>query len=430
MKVVIMAGGKGTRVASVFKNTPKPMIKISGKPVLEHQIETLKKQGLTSIIITVGYLSDVIVQYFGDGSKVSPITNESFGVNIEYFIEKTPIGNAGALVYLKESLKEDFILINGDILFDIDFERFISFHKEHKGKVSLFAHPNNHPYDSGILVTDKNKSVTKWITKEEEHPRYYNNLVNAGIHIVSPKVLDEIPCQSRIDLDRDILRPLAGTRKMFAYKSSEYVKDMGSPERIKQVSFDFKNNLISKCSLRCKQKAIFLDRDGVINKYVGFLNNIDDFEIEDKVPEAIKMINEAGYLAIVITNQPVVARGELTWEQLDCIHKKMETILGAKGAYLNDVYICPHHPESGFAGEISSLKIKCDCRKPKPGLLLKAANDYNIQLSDSWMIGDSERDIKAGKAAGCKTAFIGNKIDVNADIIGENLAEILNKIFL
>ena len=165
-----------------------------------------------------------------------------------------------------------------------------------------------------------------------------------------------------------------------------------------------------------KQKAIFLDRDGTINKYVGFLREIEQFELLPNTSEAIKKINNSGYLAIVVTNQPVIARGEVTFEQLDQIHNKMETLLGKDGAYLDGIYFCPHHPHKGFEGEIPELKVECECRKPKPGMLLQAAKDFNIDLSKSWMIGDSDNDILAGENAGCSTARVTEK-DSLYDII-------------
>ena len=399
MKTVIMAGGKGTRIASIAQDIPKPMIPIEGKPILEHEIESLKEQGFKDIIITVSHLGNVIMDYFGNGKK--------FGVNIEYFVEETPLGNAGALFKLKEKLTKDFLLLNGDVMFDIDFNRFVNYHKEHQGLATLYTHPNNHPYDSGLLVVESNGSVKRWLTKEDPRPRYYKNCVNAGLHILSPVLLDQSIEKEKIDLDRDLLKLLAGTGKLYSYQCSEYVKDMGTPERLKQTQEDFKNGIVKKKSLLKKQKAVFLDRDGTINKYVGFLRNIDDFELIDGVANAIKKINDSGYLAIVITNQPVIARGEVTIDQLNEIHNKMETLLGLEGAYLDSIYYCPHHPDKGFEGEIPELKINCECRKPKPGLLLQAAKDFNIDLSQSWMVGDSESDILAGKAAGCKTALIG-----------------------
>lgn len=401
-----MAGGRGTRITSVASDIPKPMIKIGDKPVLEHELECLRSQGFTDIIITVSHLGQIIMDYFGDGSKVSPATGKPFGVHIEYYFEKEPLGNAGALFKIKEKLTEDFLLLNADALFDVDFNRFVDYHRQHGALVTLFAHANDHPYDSGLLVVDKDNYVQQWLTKEDARPQYYRNIVNGGLHVLSPKVLDVEINTPKVDLDRQILKPLAGTGKMLCYNSPEYAKDMGTPERYYAACADYKSGKIQGKNLRNKQKAIFLDRDGTINKYVGYLRTPEQFELLEGVGEAIRKINLSGYLAIVVTNQPVIARGEVTVDALQEIHNKMETMLGKEGAYLDGVYYCPHHPDKGFAGEVEELKIVCECRKPKAGLLLQAAKDFNIDLSQSWMIGDSENDVLAGKNAGCKTALI------------------------
>ena len=407
MKVVIMAGGRGTRITSVASDIPKPMIKIDDKPVLEHELECLKSQGFTDIIITVSHLGHIIMDYFGNGSKISPATGKPFGVHIEYYFEKEPLGNAGALFKIKDKLTNDFLLLNADALFDVDFNRFVKYHEQHGALVTLFAHANDHPYDSGLLVVDKDNYVQQWLTKEDVRPQYYRNIVNGGLHVISPKVLDVEINTPKVDLDRQILKPLAGTGKMLCYNSPEYAKDMGTPERYYAACADYKSGKIQGKNLRNKQKAIFLDRDGTINKYVGYLRTPEQFELLDGVGEAIRKINLSGYLAIVVTNQPVIARGEVTVDGLQEIHNKMETMLGKEGAYLDGVYYCPHHPDKGFAGEVEELKIVCECRKPKAGLLLQAAKDFNIDLSQSWMIGDSENDVLAGRNAGCKTALIG-----------------------
>lgn len=426
MKTVIMAGGKGTRITSIASDIPKPMIKIEGMPVLEREIECLRVQGFTDIIITVSHLGNIIMDYFGDGSKVSPVTGKPFGVKIEYYFEEQPLGNAGALFKIKDKLTDDFLLLNADSLFDIDFNRFVAYHREKGGLVTLFTHPNSHPYDSGLIIADESGAVISWLAKEDERPKYYRNRVNAGLHIISPEILEQNISTPKIDLDRQLLKPLANTGKMFVYDSPEYVKDMGTPDRFYSVCEDVRNGKVSARNLRNKQKAIFLDRDGTINKYVGFLRNIDDFELENGVVEAIKLINKSGYLAIVVTNQPVIARGEVSLTELQDIHNKMETLLGLEGAYLDGIYFCPHHPHKGYEGERPEYKIDCQCRKPKPGMLLKAAEDFNIDLSKSWMIGDGENDVVCGKNAGCRTAAI--NCDFGADIKDNSLYECVNKI--
>lgn len=436
MKTVIMAGGRGTRISEMFPDIPKPMIPIKNrdgieKPVLEWEIESLASQGFKEIVLTVSHMHEKIEDHFGDGSRL--------GVSIEYFVEETPLGNAGALFKLRDQLTEPFLLLNADAVFDIDFNRFVEYHRAHGGLVTLFTHPNSHPYDSGVLIAGKDGSVERWLAKEDIRPQWYQNRVNAGLHVIDPAVLDMSGIDAegvgtevdgkriKVDLDRQILKPLCETGKMFCYDSPEYVKDMGTPERYEAVCRDFQNGTVAAKNLSHKQKAVFLDRDGTINKYVGFLRNIDEFELIPGVAEAIRKINNSGYLAIVVTNQPVIARGEVTVPELQLIHNKMETLLGAEGAYLDAIYYCPHHPHKGYEGEIPELKIDCDCRKPKPGMLLRAAEDFNIDLSASCMIGDGENDIKAGIAAGCKTALIGEG-EFGQDRTGESLLGIIKNI--
>lgn len=395
-----MAGGKGTRIAGINSDVPKPMISICGRPILERQINSLKEQGFTDITLVIGHLGHIIKDYFGNG--------ERYGVDIDYIIESKPLGTAGALFLLKNNINDDFLLLNGDIIFDIDIKRFKAAHKEKKGIATLFTHPNSHPYDSGIIIADEDGKVSNWLHKEDKR-LWYRNRVNAGIHMVSPKIFHTFTELKRMDLDRDVLKPLISNRELFVYDSPEYVKDMGTPDRFYSVIKDIESGLVHAKNLSCKQKAVFIDRDGTINKYVGLLRDLDEFELIDGVAEAIKKINQSGFLAIVVTNQPVVARGEVTLSELEEIHNKMETLLGEEAAYLDGIYYCPHHPHRGYEGERPEYKIECECRKPKPGMLKKAAADFNIDLSQSWMVGDGENDIKAGIAAGCKTAMIANE---------------------
>lgn len=413
MLTIIMAGGRGTRISDLFPDIPKPLIPIESIPVLEREIYSLRNQGFTDMILTVSHMADKIMDYFGNGEKL--------GVKIEYFVEETPLGNAGALYKLRDRIgTEPFLLLNADAVFDVDFNRMVEFHKARNALVTLFTHPNSHPYDSGLIIADEQNRVQAWLAKEDERPIYYKNRVNAGLHVIDPKVLDMAGIDGsivgtndsstgkviKVDLDRQILKPLSGTGVMVCYDSPEYVKDMGTPERFNSVVKDYKAGVVSGKNLSNKQKAVFLDRDGTINKYVGFLRSIDQFELIDDVAEAIKKINASGYLCIVVTNQPVIARGEVTVPELEEIHKKLETELGFAGAYVDGLYYCPHHPHKGYEGEVVELKIDCDCRKPKPGMLLKAAEEFNVDLSASFMVGDGENDVKAGLVAGCKSILI------------------------
>jgi len=448
MKTVIMAGGRGSRISELFPDIPKPLIPIKDsngieKPVLQWEIESLVSQGLNDIIITVSHMADQIQDYFGNGY--------SFKCNIQYFVEKTPLGNAGALFKMRKELGSDpFLLLIADAMFDVDFNRMIKFHKDHNALATIFTHPNSHPYDSSVIVADTSNSVQQWLTKEDIRPPFYKNRVNAGLQIVDPIVLDmtlhrmgltadSIGIESpdgktiKMDMDRQILKPLCGSGRMFCYDSPEYCKDMGTPERFKQVSHDFKNGTVSAKNLSKPQKAIFLDRDGTINKHIGFLRKSEELELLPGASEAIKLINSSGYLAIVITNQPVIARGEVTVDGLQEIHNKLETELGKDGAYIDGLYYCPHHPDKGFEGEIVELKFECDCRKPKPGLILRAAKDFNIDLASSWMIGDGANDVGCGKNAGCRTALIASTHNFGQNITADSLSAavkmILNQFF-
>ena len=424
MKTIIMAGGQGKRAAGIDPTIPKPLIPIGSKPILQHEIECLVSQGFTDIIITLSHMAEQIKAFVGDGSR--------FGAAVTCFYEEQPMGNAGALFKLWErgELSGDFLLLNADSMFDVNLERFVAYHRARGGLATLFTHPNNHPCDSGLIVAEHG-IVTRWVTKEEPRPQWYKNRVNAGLHILNTKLLEltgidpaAVDTNHRVDLDRDILKPLVSTGRIFACDSPEYVKDMGTPERFVQVSKDLVSGRVAARNLSRPQKAVFLDRDGTINRQVGFLTDIDEFELLPGTASAIRKINESGYLCIVVTNQPVIARGEVTEPELARIHNKMETLLGQEGAYVDAIYYCPHHPDSGFAGEVPELKIRCDCRKPEPGMLLAAAEEFHIDLAQSVMVGDDERDILAGKNAGCSTILLGEESrDYGQDDTVETLEE-------
>lgn len=399
MEVIIMAGGKGTRLSGVFKEIPKSMFPIQGKPLLEYQVEALKKSGIRNIRLVIGYLGEVIKEYFKDG--------KDFGVGITYFEENVPLGSAGALALLKEELDNDFLLLFGDVFFDIDLFSFSSFHKQNGSEITLFVHPNSHPYDSDLVVCNSEHRVIQWDSKYNTRNYDYNNLVNAGLYILSKNVLGYISNDGKKDLEKDLIVPaILDGRKVYAYHSTEYVKDMGTPERYTAVKLDVEKGIPKARNKAKKQKCIFLDRDGTINKYVGFLTRPDQMELLENSAEAIRLINNSEYLCIVITNQPVIARGECTFEELEDIHRRLQTLLGQEHAYIDDLFFCPHHPHKGYDGEIAELKIECDCRKPKIRMFQDASIKYNIDFEQSYMIGDSIIDVEAGSRAGLKTILV------------------------
>lgn len=406
MKVLILAGGKGTRLGKMTESIPKPLIPINGKPVIEYQIELLRKNNLRDITILINHLGDKIKKYFGDGKK--------WGVHIDYFEETLPLGTAGGIKEMEKQFDEDFLVLYGDLLINVDLKRIIKQHKKNKLQSkncigTLIVHPNNHPYDSDLVEIDGQMKILNFLSKPHPENLIYRNIVNAAVYVLSPSICDYIPKGITSDFGKDIFPLIIKDKKhsLYAYNSPEYLKDMGTPERLLQADAEVKNGTYQKSVLSGKKPAIFLDRDGVINEEVDQLCRIEDFKLIENAAKAIKKINESGYYAIVITNQPMIAKGFCTYGDVIEINKKMETELGKAGAKLDAIYLCPHHPEKGFLGENKEFKIKCSCRKPNIGMITEATIDLNVDLENSFLIGDSTTDALTAKNAGVH--FVGVK---------------------
>jgi len=395
MQAVILAGGLGTRLQEVAPNVPKSMMLVGDKPLLEHQIILLQQNGITDIILVVNHLKEFIQVHFSNGSR--------WGVEISYYEEKSPLGTVGGIKAIEDSLTEDFLVLYGDVMVDMDIQRLINFHQQTHSDCTLVLHPNDHPFDSDLVELDQLNQVTEFHPKPRSNSRYYRNMVNAGMYVLSKKVLSHLERNKKADFGKDVFPVIHNKLKMMGYNTSEYLKDMGTPERLEQVNRDFVSGRIQSRNLRNKQKAIFLDRDGVLNIDTDLIKTPKELELYPFATSATRKINESGYLAIVITNQSAVARNLCTEAGLRVIHNKLDTLLGEGHAKLDALYYCPHHPHGGFPEENVAYKVDCHCRKPKPGMLLDAARDFNLDLSRCWFIGDSERDVRAGQAAGVKT---------------------------
>lgn len=418
MKVVVIAGGQGTRIASVNSEIPKAMIPIAGKPILEYEVEMAKRYGYTDFLFIIGYMGDQIASYFGDGSK--------WDVHIEYYQEEKPLGTAGALGFLKDKLTEDFFVFYGDTVMDFDMEAMLRCHRGKNADATLFLHPNDHPYDSDIVDLDKDGKILHFYNKPHEEGFISRNIVNAALFIFSPKILEEIETGVKSHIEKNILpRCLDKGLRLYGYVSAEYIKDMGTPDRYYAVCDDIISGKVARLNKSNPRPAIFLDRDGTISREKNLLNKVEDLELIEGVTDAIKLINGSDYLAVIVTNQPVIARNLCTIEELEYIHAALETMLGKERAYVNAIYYCPHHPDKGYPEERPEYKIKCECRKPAPGMLLQAAKDWNIDINKSFMIGDSDRDVQAGEAAGCKASY---KINCNeSNALLRIVRQILNK---
>ena len=398
--VAILAGGHGTRLSSRTGDLPKAMMPVMGKPLLQHQIELCKKHGFTDIALLVGYRSEKISNYFNDGS--------SFGVKLHYVIEREPRGTSGALHDSLHILADRFLVLYGDTFMDVDLRRLWSAHVGSGAAGTLFLHPNDHPQDSDLVDIDADGVVRAILAYPHPDGREVRNLVNAALYVLNRAGLEDVtPAEGKADIAKDMFpRMLDLGRPLYGYVSPEYIKDMGTPERLDKVECDFITGLPERLSGRQLRSAVFLDRDGTINREVTHLKSPDQVELLPETAAAIRCLNRSGTLAVVVTNQPVVARGELSLDGLARIHAKLESLLGAGGAYLDGLYFCPHHPDKGFLGEVFELKGPCKCRKPEPGLIDKACRDLGIGRQDSWMVGDATSDVEAGRRAGLRTVLL------------------------
>lgn len=398
--VAILAGGQGTRLSTRAGNLPKPMVSVMGKPLLQHQIELCRDHGFLDLALLVHYRHETIADHFGDGSR--------FGVRIRYEVEAAPRGTSGALRDALGGLAERFLLLYGDTYMDVDLTRLWQRHLDAGAAATLFLHPNDHPQDSDLVDIDRRGDVRAILPYPHPPGQISRNLVNAALYVLERDGLEAfMPAEGKGDIAKHMFPAmLAGGKRLHGYVSCEYIKDMGTPERLDKVERDIEFGLPERLSNRGLRSAVFLDRDGTLNREVDHLRDPEQLELLDGAVEAVRRLNRAGHLAVVTTNQPVVARGDVTMEQLDRVHARIESMLGEGGAYLDGLYLCPHHPDKGFAGEVAALKIVCTCRKPLPGMIDAACHDLGIGRAASWMVGDSTADIEAGRRAGVRTILL------------------------
>jgi len=397
--VAILLGGKGTRLG--LSGIPKPMVGFLGRPLIEHTVCQLRDQGFSNLVFLSGYLSEVIEAHFGDGSD--------FGVRIRYAVETTPLGTAPATRAAADLLGEEFLLVYGDVAFDIDLNRFVQRSRAFGGNGTLAVHPNDHPEDSDLVACDPvSHRISAFLNKPHAPGLRARNLVNAGIYYLRPAIFDAIPKGDDLfDWGRDVFpAAVRAGQELYAYRTAEYLKDIGTPDRLKRAEGHFQSGFVAARSMRSPQRAVFLDRDGVINREINGVHRAADMQCLPGVADVIAQINRSPMIAIGVTNQPDLAKGFFGFDDLEDVHVEMDNQLVAAGGFLDDLLFCPHHPATGFDGEVPELKRACSCRKPEPGMLLQAAALYNIDLSGSYMIGDRITDLMAGRAAGAQTILV------------------------
>lgn len=431
MQAVILAGGKGTRLQQRLGGLPKPMADLCGKPLLGHQMELIHNHGFSNVVTMLGYRADAIQEYLGDGS--------SFGIPVRHFVEESPLGSGGSVLAALHDLEDRFAVVYGDTMLNVDLARFWSAHEQSGADATLFLHPNDHPHDSDLVETGEDGYITAFHPYPHDESRFYRNLVNAALYVIEKRALEKIMAvrsfEGVVDFAKHIFPAmLENGQRLKGYVSRDYIKDAGTPERLDRVAADFAKGKIARGSLATQAPAVFLDRDGTINVEVNRVKSPDEFELLPGVAEAIRRLNRQGLPVVVITNQPVIARGDTTPAGLREIHNKMETLLGREGAFVDAIYYCPHHPDKGFDGEVPELKFACDCRKPAPGMLLRAAAEMNLNLAGSWFIGDRSTDLQTAANAGVPHALLvktgpeqdaGDKAEAMFGALGEAVDYIL-----
>jgi D,D-heptose 1,7-bisphosphate phosphatase len=399
-QLVILAGGMGTRLRARLGDLPKPMIPIAGKPLLEHQIELAKAHGFIDIIIFACYRADLIEQHFGDGSR--------WGLRVRTVVEREPLGTAGAVLAGFDLLADEFVVMYGDTMVNVDLERLGRAHVRRQADATLLLHPNDHPLDSDLVEASADDWITAFHNRPHPPDRWFQNLVNAGLYVVRKAALRPwAASRQSLDFGKDLFPAmLKQGAKLLAYNSPEYIKDIGTPERYDKICAEYAAGVVQRSSLNIPQRAVFLDRDGTLVKEVDGLTSPAQLELLPGVGEAIRELNHHGWRAVLVTNQPVVAKGFCTEQDLAMVHNKLETLLAREHAFLDRIYWCPHHPEKGFPGERPELKIDCACRKPKPGMLMQAREDLNLNLAACWLVGDTTIDLETGRNAGVKSVLV------------------------
>ncbi|MBZ5639686.1 MAG: HAD-IIIA family hydrolase [Acidobacteriia bacterium] len=397
-RAVLVAGGRGTRIRSISGDLiPKALVPVAGEPIVFRQLELLARHGVREVAVLAGHLADEL------RAGMAPRARE-LGIELRFFVERTPLGTAGGLPAARAFLAgTDFVVIYADVAVEMDLDRLRDRHRESGAAATIVAHPNDHPHDSDLIRCDDGDRVVEILPKHGRIPADYPNLVPAAVYFAGDGLFQHLSPGAAQDFIRDVFpRMVASGAPVLAYRTPEYLRDMGTPERYAMVERDLESGLVARMRFSNRRPAVFFDRDGVINREVGGhgLVRVDQLDILPGSPRAVRRVNDAGWLAVLVTNQPQIAKGLVSAAELRAIHARLETRLGLEGARLDRIYHCPHHPDRGFEGEVPELKFECDCRKPLAGMILRAAADLPVDLAASCLIGDSWRDVGAARAAG------------------------------
>ncbi len=398
MEAIILAGGFGTRLKPCVENLPKPLAPIGGRPFLHYLLDYLYTNGVHRAIISTGYLAEYIEETIGRFYR---------GMVIDYCREESPLGTGGAIKKALGMCRDGYaVAVNGDSFFDVDLFEMQKLHEESCCPITLAAREVPWAEHSGFLTVNNGR-----LSGFREKGVKSAGLINGGIYFIDKNILDGI-AEEKFSFEKLILE--SGYCPVAVLESKGYFIDIGIPENYRKAVAE-KDFLVSKRT----RKAVYLDRDGTINRDPGHLYRTEDFEFLPDADKAIANIKKKGYLAIVITNQAGIAKNLYTADDVDILHKHIDSLLCEKHSVIADgYYYCPHHPEA----VIDEFRADCGCRKPQPGLILKAVSDFSqigieIDLKNSLTVGNRRSDLLAGINAGTgKNILIGSDEPDAADI--------------
>lgn len=381
-KAIILAGGKGTRLASVVQDKPKPMADIAGLPFLHYIILDLKGKGITEVVLLIGHLKEIVIDYFKDSYH---------GVTIKYEVEIEPRGTGGLIYELAKKWKESILLINGDTYFDTDVQAMAVSAKEGEVVLAVKKIEKSDRYGALTIVQDN-------IIDFQEKSWIDSGYINGGIYFLTKGCFDAYDLPFSFSLEKDFFEANKDALSLKPFYSEGYFIDIGIPEDYSMAQTVIPRQFIPKID---KTWTLFLDRDGVINEHrpEDYVKNEFEFVWINGSKEAIRDLSKLFGRVLVVTNQQGIGKGLMSEYDLEKIHWKMQTELEEIGGRIDRVYYCPH-----------LAQVKPKCRKPETGMAEQANADFpEIDYKKSFMIGDSSSDIEFGARLGMITIKVGTE---------------------